>query len=169
MPILLSKKTGRIEKNRGRVFFGRERHDSNRIENGHPAGYPMRGIRTGQFLYIRNLKPDRFPSGDDPAKNQDNDRGPAKTFVVTHKDDPAIKPFYERAYGKRPAEELYDLAKDPGQLNNVAADPAYKKTRSKLQSELNQWMATVNDPRRPGGSDPDIFAAIRFIKDRDNA
>jgi N-sulfoglucosamine sulfohydrolase len=157
LPILLSSSQGKIEKERDAAFFGRERHDRFRIENGKPVGYPSRGVRTSQFLYIRNFKPDRFPGGDDIHTNQDNDRGPAKTFVVTHKDDPAVKPFYTRAYGKRPAEELYDLAKDPGQTNNVAGQRAYARTQSEMRSRLDKWMTEIQDPRRPGGTDPDIF------------
>jgi uncharacterized sulfatase len=157
LPLLLSGQNGWIDKERNRAFFGRERHDSYRLENGQPVGYPMRAMRTDQYLYIRNFHPGRFPGGDDPARNQDNDRGPAKTFVVTHKDDPAIKPFYERAYGRRPAEELYDLVKDPGQLSNVADDQAYAQVRPALQAELERWMTAVHDPRRPKGPDPDVF------------
>jgi N-sulfoglucosamine sulfohydrolase len=157
LPTLLSHRSGRVETDRDRVFVGRERHDSYRLEDDRPVGYPMRALRTDKYLYIRNFKPDRFPCGDDPNRNQDNDRGPAKTFVVTHKDDPATRAFYDRAYGRRPAEELYDLAKDPGQLRNVAADAAHAQTRAQLQAELNRWMTELKDPRRPDSPDSDVF------------
>ena len=77
--------------------------------------------------------------------------------MVTHKDDPATKPFYDRAYGHRPAEELYDLAKDPGQLRNLAGDAAYAQTRAQLRAELDRRMTELKDPRRPQGPDPDVF------------
>jgi arylsulfatase A-like enzyme len=157
LPTLLSGKGGQVEKDRDRVFFGRERHDTFRKENGHPVGYPMRAVRTRQFLFIRNFKPDRFPSGDSVSTNQDNDRGPAKTFVVSHKTDPAVAPAYSRAYEKRPAEELYDLLKDPGQTTNVAGEDAYAQRRSELRAELGRWMIRMNDPRRPGSPNPDVF------------
>ncbi len=156
-PMLLSDRSGRVETDRDHVFFGRERHDSYRLENGQPVGFPMRAVRTEQFLYIRNFKPERLPAGDNPQKNQDNDQGPAKTSVVTHENDPAFRPFYLRAYGRRPAEELYDLAKDPGQLTNVAGTAAYSSAQSRLQTELDRWMTAMNDPRRPHSPDPDIF------------
>ena len=157
LPILISNQQGRIEKNRDQVFFGRERHDTFRRQDGLILGYPMRAIRTDDYLYIRNFKPDRIPSGDIPTKNQDNDRGPAKAFVVGHKDDEAVRPYYQRAYGVRPAEELYDLAKDPKQWNNVALDEAYETTLVKMRLRLDTRMTALEDPRRPHGPHPDVF------------
>lgn len=157
LPTLLSDKAGRIDKDRDQVFYGRERHDTFRKEGEMILGYPMRAVRTERFLYIRNFKPDRVPSGDNPEKNQDNDRGPAKTFVVEHKGDPAVRPFYERAYGLRPAEELYDLTKDPNQWKNVAADKTYDAPLAEMRSKLDRIMTTLNDPRRPHGPNPDVF------------
>ena len=50
----------------------------------------------------------------------DIDGGPAKEVVLQGKDDPNLGKFFELACGKHPAEELYDVAKDPYQLTNVA-------------------------------------------------
>lgn len=36
------------------------------------------------------------------------------------------------AFDRRPNEELYDLRKDPDQMNNLAGDPAYRKIRDQL-------------------------------------
>ena len=58
-----------------------------------------------------------------------HDAGPTKAWLVTIRNDPRWKPYFERAYGKRPREELYDLKSDPDQVKNVAADPAYAGTR----------------------------------------
>lgn len=164
LPALLSEKSGRVEEDRDRVFFGRERHDRFRIEDGQSVGYPSRGVRNAQFLYIRNFKPDRVPGGDSPDVNEDNDRGPAKSFLVTNKTDPAVEPFYTRAYAKRPAEELYDLSSDPGQVNNVAGESAYAGPQSELRAELDKWMTQINDPRRPGSDNPDIFDSYPFYR-----
>src|SRR6185295_125640 len=60
-PLLTSGKNS--EPGRDRVFFGRERHASVRAGN---VGYPIRGIRTAQFLYLRNFEPERWPAGDPP-------------------------------------------------------------------------------------------------------
>ena len=46
---------------RATVFIERERHANVRAGD---ASYPMRGVRTGRFLYVRNLRPDLWPAGD---------------------------------------------------------------------------------------------------------
>jgi hypothetical protein len=38
--------------------------------------------------------------------------------------------------------ELYDLEKDPGELTNVADDPAYAADRTKLEARLNALLAS---------------------------
>ena len=51
------------------------------------------------------------------------------------------------AYGKRPREELFDLEKDPHQMKNVAADPAYGEIADRLRNKLMTELRTTNDPR----------------------
>lgn len=43
-------------------------------------------------------------------------------------------------------EELYDLEKDPKEIHNVAADPAYADVKRRLADELNRWMVDNDDP-----------------------
>ena len=43
------------------MFLERERHAYVREGN---LSYPSRAIRTQSYLYIRNLRPDRWPAGD---------------------------------------------------------------------------------------------------------
>ena len=83
------------------------------------SGYPMRAIRTREFLYLRNLRPDRWPAGDPQAHKDpmlafgDCDDGPTKNYILDHRDEPGMQKFFQLCFGKRPAEELYDLSKDP--------------------------------------------------------
>ena len=102
----------------------------------------MRAIRTKDFLYISNLKPDRWPAGEPDFESTqgvygDIDTSPTKTYMLEHKGDAAVKILFELAFGKRPAEELYDLKKDPHQMNNVAADVQYAEVKSKLSANLD--------------------------------
>ena len=66
----------------------------------------------------------------------------------------AYQKFYQLAFGKRPAEELYDLSSDPGQLNNVAALPGYAEIKSALSAQLQQYTAKTGDPRALGKDAP---------------
>ena len=54
---------------------------------------------------------------------------------------------------KRPAEELYDLTKDPNQLVNIAAEPDYAVTKRALAARLVHWQAATHDPRSNGWTD----------------
>jgi len=79
--------------------------------------YPARAIRTTEWLYIRNLRPDLWPAGD-PEKWKavgsfgDVDGGPSKEQLIARRDQD-LERFFRLAFEKRPAAELYDLARDP--------------------------------------------------------
>jgi N-sulfoglucosamine sulfohydrolase len=144
--LLTSDKAGHIDRRRDRAFIGRERHAQAREGN---VGYPMRAVRTGQFLYIRNFEVDRWPAGD-PEPYADIDDGPTKEWMLANRSDTTVKRLFALGFGKRPAEELYDLTKDPGQLVNVVDRPEYADRKKRLRSDLERWMAEVKDPRARG-------------------
>jgi uncharacterized sulfatase len=153
LSLLTSRKSGEVEAARDKVFFGRERHGNVRAGN---LSYPIRAIRTAEFLYLRNFEPDRWPAGDPPLygdvdEHLSIDGSPSKQAVVEHGDQPDVKRLFELACGKRPAEELYDLRQDPLQMTNVAADPRYSKSKAKLRAELDRHLAETKDPRATGG------------------
>lgn len=135
---------------RNAVFLERERHADVRAGS---VGYPMRAVRTRDFLYIRNFRPERWPAGDpiarrDPAREYgDCDDGPTKNFILQHQADLGISRQFELCFGKRPAEELYDLRRDPFQTNNLAQDSALSATMTDLQQKLAEWMKETADPR----------------------
>jgi N-sulfoglucosamine sulfohydrolase len=84
----------------------------------------------------------------------DVDHGPSKDFILAYRNDPAIAPFYSRAFAQRPAEELYALATDPHQLVNVIADAAHASARTRLGAMLDAWMRDTADPRATSAADP---------------
>ena len=51
--------------------------------------------------------------------------------------------------GREPEWELFDLEKDPREMNNVANDPAYAAIRRKLADQLHQLQAEYGDRRYP--------------------
>ena len=124
---LLPLLAGQQQSGRERVFLERERHAN--VRRG-DLSYPARAIRTKDFLYIRNLRPDRWPAGDPEmyfavGEFGDIDGGPSKDLLLARQSDPAIARYFQLATAKRPAEELYDHRKDTGQIENVAAKPEY--------------------------------------------
>src|SRR5262245_9278095 len=166
LPLLQSDKSGQIDPDRNWVITGRERHVARAREDNLP--YPMRALRTPDFLYIRNFTPDRWPMGSPAAAAEqslpptaamesntyvayaDMDASPTKAWLIEHRDDPKWKWNYDFAFAKRPAEDLYNLKKDPQQTNNVAFDPAYAKQKQELSAQLMKRLTDANDPRVTG-------------------
>lgn len=163
LPVLTSEKSGQIDPTRTWVVTGRERHVDAAREGFLP--YPQRALRTPEALYIINFKPDRWPMGDpyhldeDPEPTpevltnntritlSDMDSGPTKAWLVGKRSDPLWKPYFDMAFAKRPAEELYLMNEDPQQVRNVAADPRYDKLRGEMRSRLLHELERTNDPR----------------------
>ena len=158
MPILSSAGSGRIDPRRDRVFTERERHTW-----CHPDGksYPVRALRTETHLYIRNFRPELYPAGhpflrrerNTPKGHVDCDEGPSKDFLIDHRDDPRYSGFYRQAFARRSGEELYDLPSDPGEMTNLADDPAHRLVLAALRDELAAWMKRTGDPRAAGETD----------------
>ena len=163
--VLKSSESGLVENDRDSVIVGRERHVAS-VREGN-LGYPQRAIRTKDYLYIRNFKPERWPMGDGPGYGKpesplptynelenntfvafgDLDASPTKAWLTTRLDEPDMKPYLDFAYALRPAEELYDLRKDPHQLKNVAGKDDYKQIQSKLSSRMMTVLRETEDPR----------------------
>jgi len=134
-------------------------------------GYPMRAIRTAKWAYIRNYEPDRWPAGD-PDFNAppqglfgDVDRGATKSYLMANAETDAVRPYYLMAFGRRPAEELYDMENDPDQLHNIAADPQYMESKQLLQWQLEEYLRGHDDPRMRGESPWDSYAFTTYVFD----
>ncbi len=154
LPILNSNKEGTVEKSRDHVFTATERHTWCR-PNG--ATYPIRAIRTKEFLYIRNFKPDRWPTGgpnfwsSNRTYHGDVDACPTKTFILEHASQ--YPEEYQLNFGKRPLEELYKIANDPGQVNNLSELSEYAAVKERLWTQLSEHLQKTGDPRI-NGQDP---------------
>ena len=59
----------------------------------------------------------------------------------------------------RPREELYDLASDPHEIRNLAADPAHQETLQRLRARYEAWRMRTAD-RLPGRRTPDEFDRV---------
>lgn len=136
---------------RERVFLERERHAN--VRQG-DLSYPIRAVRDHEYLYIRNLMPDRWPAGD-PTTYQsvgqwgDVDNSISKFLIMAMEGTSAAgqPDYFQLTFGKRPAEELYAVQEDPFQLNNLADDPAHADKLDQMQDILQDWMSQTGDLR----------------------
>jgi hypothetical protein len=175
-----------VDPRRDHVLTGLERHVPCRGEAG--AGYPMRALRNREFHFIRNFRPERWPAGDPNGVEKsdtgpfryeelardtfhafaDIDAGPTKAYMVTHRHEPAVRRLFDLATAKRPGRELYDLKKDPFQMRNVAADPAYAAVAERLDAQLMSELKASGDPRVISGEDFDRYPRYQKIPALDN-
>ena len=89
----------------------------------------------------------------------DCDNSPTKSYLVNHREDSKQSSrYYDLSFGKRPAEELYDLKKDPHQLTNVAVEASYVEVKQRLADRLTEELKAKGDPRANGkGEEFDKF------------
>ena len=152
---LETSQSGRIDPSRDFMVSAIERHT---LARPNDLGYPMRSIRTDDYLLVHNYEPDRWPAGDPDFESVhqgifgDIDRSPAKAFLIENQEDPEVAPYFEWATSRRPEFELFDLAEDPAQLNNVASQPAYAWVVDSLNTKLNAYLESYQDPRFFGKS-----------------
>lgn len=160
---LRSPASGLIDPTRSFVTIGRERHVDSARADWSP--YPSRCIRTAEHLYIVNFHPERWPMGEpfrldgpdqlDPATLAedyfktlaDMDGGPTKIFLVANRTNADGKRWFDLAFAKRPAEELYAIAVDPHQMTNLADDARFTTLKAELRSRLMNELTRTGDPR----------------------
>ena len=147
LPLLTGTASGRVDRQRGHVLVGRERHTN---ASAGSVGYPMRALHTHDHLLIRNYEPDRWPASD-PERYADIDGGPTKTYLLDHRTESAVKPLFDLACAKRPAIELYALKDDPFQMRNLAGQPAHRAVEKRLLAEHQSELKRLADPRETGG------------------
>ena len=152
LDVLTSGKSGTVDATRNVMLVGKERHDLGRP---HDAGYPVRAIRTLQYLYVRNYEPDAWPAGNPETGYRNVDDGPTKASVTAVFDE-----YYRMSFGKRPAEELYLVEKDPECMKNLAADPNYDATRKQLRERMETMLREEGDPRMLGNAA--FFDTIKY-------
>lgn len=144
LDVLRSGKSGVVDATRNVMLIGKERHDLGRP---YDQGYPIRAIRTPEYLYIRNYEPDRWPVGNPETGYRNCDDGPSKGFLLSN-----FNEFYRMSFGKRPAEELYALKKDPDAVNNVAPETDYAKIKRDLRDRMETMLRAEGDPRALGNA-----------------
>ncbi len=114
--------------------------------------YPSRACTDGRFFYILNLQPDK----DYTLPADLTDAGPP-WFNGSYQPALEAKDEFPEQYAKlqellhgRPAEELYDLEADPGQLHNLAGEPGHRAQLEEMRRVVKEWRADTGDV----GKDP---------------
>jgi uncharacterized sulfatase len=130
LDLLLAEESGLLDASREYVLAAQEK--ASHIRDNH-LGYPMRSIRTYEYRYIRNFKPERWPRSNAPAPGED--------------------PPTDRWSVRRPAEELFRITDDPYCLNNLAGDEAYADVLAELRGKLERELRAQSDPRVLGYGD----------------
>jgi len=150
--ILLSTDDGIINPAKKYIQSGRERHTHARPEN---FGYPIRSLRSQEYLYLMNLKPERWPAGDPMGEGGyfDVDASPSKQLLLDGRNDPGTKKYFNAAFAIRPPEELFKISEDPDCMNNLAESPQYSEIKNKMKKELVKRLKSQQDPRFSGKED----------------
>jgi len=162
------------------VLTGRERHTHARPDN---LGYPSRAIRTEKFLYIMNLKPERWPAGDPVPKNSENDLldkdkkykslypgyhdidgSPTKTIMMDKNAMVGNENLFEIGFNKRSKEQLYDIVNDPACLNDLSKLIEYADVLESLKNKLVNNLTIQNDPRMIGSEIFDSYPRISIMR-----
>lgn len=110
----------------------------------HAAYQPQRAVRTPRWKYIRHF--DDYPH---PVLANCDDSATKDLLVESGWGDQLVQP-----------EELYDLVLDPGEGNNVAADPARADVVAELRGWLERWMIERKDPLLEGPVAPPPGAEV---------
>ena len=154
--LLKSEKSGWIEPDRDVMLVGKERHD---IGRPFDWGYPVRALRTRDYLYVHNFHPERWPAGNPETGYRNCDDGPTKDVIVTLGGH-----YYELAFGKRQPDELYRLSDDPAGIDNLAHDLAFAPVVAELRERMLAMLKAEQDPRALGNGK--VFDSYRYLGGR---
>lgn len=150
--LLKSSKSGMIE-NRDFMLVGKERHDLGRPND---LGYPVRAIRTQEYLYVHNFHPDRWPVGNPETDFGNCDASPTKELLKAIGGS-----YYEMSFGKRLPDELYRLSDDPTGIRNLAHDLAFAPVMAELREKMMAELIAEGDPRALGNGA--IFDTYKYL------
>ncbi|MEN1680435.1 MAG: sulfatase [Planctomycetota bacterium] len=130
----------------GEASTHRDRIFTTHTGDGRKNIYPMRSVRSREWKLIHNLHPEYAHTN-----HSDLDRKPLaggywhEWAAATERSERARR-VVDR-YFERPEWELFRVADDKWERDNLADDPAYASTLASLQQELDAWMKEQGDQR----------------------
>ena len=135
---------GTVCPDRDHVLIGKERHD---VGRPHDWGYPIRGIVKGDYLYLRNFEPTRWPAGNPETGYLNCDGSPTKTEILNMRRDGSEPKFWNWSFDKRPAEQMFNVIEDPECMNNLAGEAEYAELKEALKKQMVAELREQKDPR----------------------
>jgi len=148
---------------RDNMVIGKERTDLGRPDD---QGYPIRGIVTNEFLYLRNYHPERWPTGNPETGYMDCDGSPTKSFILNDRRIKGKSKYWDLSFGKFAGEELYQVSNNQECLENLAQKPEYTAVKNKLIKQMTNKLKKDGDPRMFGNGD--IFDTYPYSEDTRN-
>ena len=112
----------------------------------------VRTIRTDKFRYVKNFMLDRIFLQPQYRDKKDF----TQNLHQLYKEGKLSARHKEIYFGERPAEELYDVVKDPAMMKNLVNDPAYAEELSKHRLLLKDWLAKGDK-----GAEKELVAALK--------
>ena len=155
--IFMAESGGVVNPSRDYVVFGKERHDVGRPDD---AGYPIRGIVKGDYLYVKNYHPERWPAGNPETGYLATDGGATKSEILNLRRKGINKQYWQWNFGKRPEEELYNISEDPACMSNLANNAEAERYLADLREQLTSVLLSQEDPRVLGNGE--IFATYKY-------
>ena len=129
---------------RDHILIGKERHD---IGRPHDWGYPIRGIFKGDYLYLRNFEPTRWPAGNPETGYLNCDGSPTKTQILDMRRDGTDPKYWTWSFGKRPKEQMFNVAKDPECMNDLAEKAEFADLKEDMKKQMVAELRQQKDPR----------------------
>lgn len=134
------------ERMQGKVFLGSEREERkytvairDRVDEVYEFS---RSISDGQFQYIRNFASNKPRMQWSNYSEITPIRKELRRLYKTNELDTLTGWLMEKT---KPVEELYDIAKDPFQINNLSGSSQHKTKMEELKNELFNWMINTRD------------------------
>ena len=126
---------------------GRERNDVGQPDD---QGYPIRGIISDKFLYLRNFNPERWPTGNPETGYMDCDGSPTKSIILNDRRLKGESGYWDLNFGKHPLEELYQISTDQECMENLTENAKYDAVKRKLIRLMEHKLFEDKDPRAMG-------------------
>ena len=117
----------------------------------------IRAVVTPRFKYLKNYLTDR-PFMNPSYKDEWPVSKKFRQMMADGEMDETQLIFFGK---KKPAEELYDLAKDPDEINNLAGDPEFAVELERHRAILAEWIEETGDQGQEIESDAGLLATMK--------